>query len=69
MRVSIDGGLTWNEINEVRVEQPNAEDDDTHIVVCITSEGMIIDRWANSEAGEHVGTSCFEWEDMKEWCS
>lgn len=66
IKVSIDGGVTWQEVDEVRVEAPDNEEDNCTMTMVMTHEGIIQDWWAKDEAGTNLHTGCTLWEDAKD---
>lgn len=64
MRVSIDGGVTWLDVNEVRVEAPDHPDRDFTFTMTMTSEGVIQDWWSKCPDEVCIHTGCAEWDDV-----
>lgn len=64
MKVSIDGGVTWIEVAEVRVEAPDHEDRDFTFSMTMTNEGIIQDWNAKGEGGARLHTGYAEWGDV-----
>ncbi len=65
LRVSVDGGVTWNEVSEVRVEAPVTPEDDVTLTLTMTEEGVIRDTWNKEPPEECVSTGCTLWDDLK----
>lgn len=59
MRVSLDGGRTWQEAPEgarIDIDVPTYEGDSVGMIFNFTYEGLIADLYA--EDGENIGTFC-----------
>ena len=63
MRVSTDGGFTWVEVDEVRIEPDTRDLPYTFTMTC-TSEGVIKDWWSRGVDEECVRTDSSMWEDI-----
>ena len=66
MKVSLDGGLTWNEAPEgVRVDVQEDENEGVSLILNCTQEGLIIDRYSAGEGGgDFQATACMMWADV-----
>ena len=64
LRVSIDGGVTWQEVTEVRVEAPDDDGRDFTFTMTMTSEGVIQDWWSKGSNEECLHTGCTLWDDV-----
>jgi len=64
IRVSLDGGNTWQEVAEVRVESPEIPESDVTVTLTIHHEGVIQDVWRKGGDEENLHTGCLLWEDI-----
>lgn len=64
MRVSLDGGVTWVDAGEVRVEAPEDPEASFDLTLVVTTEGLIIDQWMKEGDQPCIATASMLWEDV-----
>lgn len=62
LRYSIDGGVTWIEVDEIRVEGPRERTAPEVVLLTINNEGIVYDV-TDTDADEVVATEYVEWSD------
>ena len=64
MKVSLDDGVTWVEVSNVRID---LGDDPCHTTTLnLTAEGIITDHWARELPEQCLATHCEMWDDFTE---
>lgn len=64
LKISMDGGITWHECGELRIEVPEQEDATASVTMTMTHEGMVTDCWRAAEPQDLLATSSVLWEDL-----